>query len=355
LETSHEQVVRFEPGQKGEAIIQLPLGRDVDLGALGDSVYVLTRALDAPLGKIERFVDGHRATSFQPNVVIMHPRQVLATETAVFVLDREGRRLLALDPESGALAGIHQFADRRAVSAMWADPDGGRLLMAGQETGQGALYFPGEPEQMASIEGGTLLEGSQPHDLSKLQGLRGLQMPILGARVTSRDFQMPGAPRHYRLGVHEGLDFYGHTTGVPIDSSTEVRSVAEGTVIRALIDYEPLTAAQSDAWAAKSQRLGYTPAEVLDGYRGRQVWIDHGQGVVSRYAHLSGVAEDVEAGASVSKGQVIGTVGNSGTPGSVGSQSYDVHLHLELWLDDHYVGQFLRPVEAREWLERILR
>jgi hypothetical protein len=26
-----------------------------------------------------------------------------------------------------------------------------------------------------------------------------------------------------------------------------------------------------------------------------------------------------------------------------------------LWIDDHYVGQFLRPIEAREWLGRILR
>jgi hypothetical protein len=54
-------------------------------------------------------------------------------------------------------------------------------------------------------------------------------------------------------------------------------------------------------------------------------------------------------------GQVIATVGNSGTPASVYSETDDVHLHLELWLGDHYIGQFLRPIEAREWLERILR
>jgi hypothetical protein len=48
-------------------------------------------------------------------------------------------------------------------------------------------------------------------------------------------------------------------------------------------------------------------------------------------------------------------VGNSGTPGSLNSETYDVHLHLELWVGEHFVGQFLRPIEAREWLERILR
>jgi murein DD-endopeptidase MepM/ murein hydrolase activator NlpD len=355
LETSHEQVVRFGPEQEGEAIIQLPLSRDVDLSAFGNSVYVLSRDLNSPLGKLERFVDGRRDSSFQSNVAIMHPRQVLATETAVFVLDREGRRLLALDPESAALATIHQFADRRDVGTMWADSTGKRLLLAGQASGQGALYFPGEPGQVAAIEGGPVLEGAQPHELSRLDNLRGLQVPIQDARVTTRDFQMPGAPRHYRLGVHEGLDFYTHTTGVPIDSSTEVRSIADGIVIRALVDHKPLTAAESDAWVAKSQGLGYTPPEVLDGYRGMQVWIDHGDGVVSRYAHLSSIAPDVNEGATVRKGQVIGNVGNSGTPGSVGSQTYDVHLHLEIWVNGHYVGQFLRPVETREWLERMLR
>jgi murein DD-endopeptidase MepM/ murein hydrolase activator NlpD len=180
-------------------------------------------------------------------------------------------------------------------------------------------------------------------------------MPIPGAKITSRDFQMPGAPRHYRLGVHEGLDFYGHTTGVPIENSTRVQAVADGIVVRALSDYQALTAAQASDWATRSVRLGYTPPEVLDGYRGMQIWLDHGDGVVSRYAHLSSIAPDVEEGALVSQGQVIATVGNSGTPGSVGSQTYDVHLHLELWVDGHYVGQYLRPIEARVWLERILR
>ena len=86
-----------------------------------------------------------------------------------------------------------------------------------------------------------------------------------------------------------------------------------------------------------------------------QVWIDHGDEVVSRYAHLGSIAQDIEEGAAVARGQVIGTVGNSGTPGSVQSETYDVHLHFELWVNGHHIGQFLRPIEAREWLERILR
>ncbi len=358
LETTHEQVWRFDDGQrgtlslsKGAAWVKLPQSRDVDLSAHGGDVYVLTRALNGPTGQLFRYRDARRLSSFAPNVDLMHPRQVVATEAAVYVLDRAGRRLLALDPESGALLALHQFPDRRAVSAIWADPAGERLLLAGRD----AVYFYGEPDRAAEVEGGPQLEGPQPHDLGLLAELRGLQVPIEGAHVTGRDFQMPGAPRHYRLGVHEGLDWYGHTVGVRVNRRTPVRAVAGGVVIRADVDYQPLTRAQADVWQAESQRLGYTPPDVLDGYRGRQVWIDHGDGLVSRYAHLSGIEPGIVKGAEVEQGQVVATVGNSGTPGSLRSATYDAHLHLELWLDGHFVGQFLRPIEAREWLERILR
>jgi murein DD-endopeptidase MepM/ murein hydrolase activator NlpD len=155
--------------------------------------------------------------------------------------------------------------------------------------------------------------------------------------------------------VHEGIDFYGNTVGVSVDRRTSVRAVADGIVIRALVDYQPLTASQAEAWQATSLSLGYTPPEVLDGYRGMQIWIDHGDGLVSRYAHLGSIEPEIVEGATVTQGQIIATVGNSGTPGSVTSETYDVHLHLELWLGDHFVGQFVRPIEAREWLEKILR
>jgi murein DD-endopeptidase MepM/ murein hydrolase activator NlpD len=351
LETTHEQVWRFPGGEKGAAWAKVPQGRDVDLSAHGDSVYVLSRALNGPVATLLRYQAGRQATAFRPNVVVMQPRQVVATDTAVYVLDRAGRRLLALDPQSGALLSLYQFTDRRDVSAIWADPAGERLILAGRDT----LYFYGEPDRAATIAGGPVLEGPQPHDLALLEGLRGFQVPIEGAHLTSRDFQLPGAPRHYRLGVHEGIDWYSGTVGVAVTRGMPVHAVADGVVVRAMVDYQPLTAAQNEAWSAESLRLGYTPPDVLDGYRGMQVWIDHGNGVVSRYAHLSAIEPGIVEGATVTAGQVIARVGNSGTPSSITSQTAEVHLHLELWAGDHFVGQFLRPIEAREWLERILR
>jgi murein DD-endopeptidase MepM/ murein hydrolase activator NlpD len=155
--------------------------------------------------------------------------------------------------------------------------------------------------------------------------------------------------------VHEGIDFYGGLVGVPVNRRTGVQAIADGIVVRAMVDYEPLTAEQADAWQRSSRSLGYTSPEVLDGYRGMQIWIDHGKGLTSRYAHLGSIEPGIAEGMTVSQGQTIATVGNSGTPASVNSETSDVHLHLELWVGDHFVGQFLRPIEAREWLEKILR
>jgi murein DD-endopeptidase MepM/ murein hydrolase activator NlpD len=82
------------------------------------------------------------------------------------------------------------------------------------------------------------------------------------------------------------------------------------------------------------------------------VWIDHGQGVVSRYCHLSAVAEGLEVGQSVEQGQIIGYVGNSGTPASYYGQGLEMHLHLEIRIGDGYLGQYLRPIEVKRWLSQ---
>lgn len=62
------------------------------------------------------------------------------------------------------------------------------------------------------------------------------------------------------------------------------------------------------------------------GY-GRLVTIDHGGGLVTRYAHMSGFA--VSVGDKVKQGEVIGYVGSSGN--ATGS-----HLHFEVLVDGDY-------------------
>ncbi|MBI1392977.1 MAG: peptidoglycan DD-metalloendopeptidase family protein [Alphaproteobacteria bacterium] len=63
----------------------------------------------------------------------------------------------------------------------------------------------------------------------------------------------------------------------------------------------------------------------LRGY-GLTVDIDHGSGVMTRYAHLSRVADGIETGARTPAGAVIGFTGRSGN-------ATGVHLHYEIRLD----------------------
>ena len=86
--------------------------------------------------------------------------------------------------------------------------------------------------------------------------------------------------------IHEGIDI----------------GAAEGT---------PILAAASGAVIMASYNGGY----------GNYTCIDHGGGLSTCYAHQAGFA--VSAGSSVSQGQVIGYVGNTGN-------SFGAHLHFEV-------------------------
>lgn len=95
---------------------------------------------------------------------------------------------------------------------------------------------------------------------------------------------------------HEGIDLATPTGG-------EVMATAAGTVIR---------------------------SEYYAGY-GNCVDIDHGNGVISRYGHLSKI--NVSLGQSVSQGEVIALSGNTGN-------STGPHLHFELRMNGEAVNPY---------------
>ncbi len=117
-----------------------------------------------------------------------------------------------------------------------------------------------------------------------------LRTPVEFRRISSNF----GARRHPILNtmrMHNGTDYAAN-------SGTPVRSIGDGTVVRA------------------NYNSGY----------GNVVDVRHPNGYVTRYAHLRGFAKSVSAGARVSMGQTIGFVGATGL-------ATGPHLHFEVLIN----------------------
>lgn len=171
-------------------------------------------------------------------------------------------------------------------------------------------------------------------------------VPIANATLSSRASHLPGAPRAYRNGTHEGFDFYDGTVSVEITYGTPQRAVASGVVIRADHAYVELDVAAYEVLIDEARAAMDTPPSVLDALRGRQVWVRHPGGFVSRYAHLSGIPETVVVGERIAQGAVIGFTGNSGTEEAALGTEAGPHPHVEIWRGDRvYLGQGMEPEE----------
>ena len=177
--------------------------------------------------------------------------------------------------------------------------------------------------------------------------LRGFIYPIAGACLPSVNELMPNAPRVYRNGIHEGVDFYPGQNCAVIGRATDVVAAKGGCVIRSDLTYTDLTPAELQVASANPN----TP-EALDKYRGRQVWVDHGtcaarSGIVTRYAHLLSIAPGIVPGTTVTQGQLVAFVGESGTPESLSNPGREYHLHFELRVGESYLGKDLPPAQVR--------
>lgn len=123
-------------------------------------------------------------------------------------------------------------------------------------------------------------------------------LPLMQVFSITSDFGVRADPMTHQTSMHEGIDFVA-----PV--GTQVLSTADGKVLR-------------------SGRAG--------AY-GEMVEIEHGEGFVSRYAHLS--RRHVHDGDMVVRGQLIGLLGNTG-------RSTGPHLHYEVT----YQGQPMHPTKA---------
>jgi murein DD-endopeptidase MepM/ murein hydrolase activator NlpD len=129
-----------------------------------------------------------------------------------------------------------------------------------------------------------------------------LRKPVAGDVEMRSGFGMRFHPVLRYGKMHTGVDWANGRVGTPIISA------GHGTVIKAGWD------------------TGY----------GRRVEIQHANGYVTTYSHMSTFGRGIEEGARVRQGQVIGTIGNTGL-------STGPHLHYEVVVN----GNFVNPMKIR--------
>ena len=122
------------------------------------------------------------------------------------------------------------------------------------------------------------------------------------------------------------LEYISSGFGFRIDPFTGAGAFHPGLDFRGPVG-APIFAAARGTVSFVGQRSGY----------GNCVEIDHGNGLITRYAHMSGFRTTI--GKAVMPGEVIGLIGSTG-------RSTGPHLHFEVRIND-------RPVNPRPFLEAV--
>jgi murein DD-endopeptidase MepM/ murein hydrolase activator NlpD len=323
------------------AAVALLAGWGVSMGAMAWSQYraqadratLLER--EARVAKSEERLDAYgsdlegvkddlvKRQEFLEAMVPMLPDDVRADETVSNSSDEAAKtidKVGALLPQARGLAEIEarqlafaerltRYADRRAMRAEQAirtlglDP---RTMLRNADR----QAMGGPLEILATSANGDIDPRFERLGLSLArmaaleQSLDGIPQVSPASRLQtqlSSGFGYRRDPFTSRAAMHSGLDFKG-PVGAPIFAAAEGRIRFVG------------------------RKQGY----------GNVVEIDHGNGVMTRYAHLSRFA--AKAGQPVEAGEVIAALGNTG-------RSTGPHLHFEVRIND-------RAVNPRPFLEK---
>lgn len=170
----------------------------------------------------------------------------------------------------------------------------------------------------SSAQGGPLLHLATSTDGSLDPRFRRLGMSL--ARMNLLERGLAGIPQV----LPASLDYISSGFGYRSDPFTGEAAFHAG------LDFKgpygaPIYAAAKGTVSFVGQKQGY----------GNCVEIDHGNGLMTRYAHMSGFR--AHAGQSIKAGDLIGAIGSSG-------RSTGPHLHFEVRIND-------RPVNPRPFLE----
>jgi murein DD-endopeptidase MepM/ murein hydrolase activator NlpD len=210
--------------------------------------------------------------------------------------------------QTAALSGVEDGMESRVrrMRGVFSDLglDMAQLEAATPRAGMGGPFVPVKlPPNAGAFERQLYrinIARAQVERLNRTLALVPYRKPVIGEVEFTSGFGVRSDPFLGRPAMHTGLDFRA-ASGDP------VRATANGKVA-------------SSGWAG--------------GY-GRMVEIDHGNGLSTRYGHLSEI--DVKVGDQIRIGQVIGAVGSTG-------RSTGPHLHYETRIDGEAVDpqKFLR-------------
>ena len=256
---------------------------------------------------------------FLEEMTEMLPADALVGETVTDSREEAAKTVSKVShsiPEAGALVRIEarqlvlvekltHFADQRAARAEAAirklglDP---RSMIAATRVGQGGPFVSVSTGRDGSLDPRFARLGLSLARMDALErGLNGIpQFMPADIHMISSGFGYRPDPFHGGAAMHTGLDFRG-PLGSPIHAAANGRVTFVGT------------------------KSGY----------GKVVEISHGNGMLTRYAHMS--AWRTRIGQQVAAGDVIGQIGNTG-------RSTGPHLHFEVRIYD-------RAVNPRPFLE----
>jgi murein DD-endopeptidase MepM/ murein hydrolase activator NlpD len=289
------------------------LEREAEVATAESRVSAYRDDIDEVAGDVAQRMEFHEEATE------MLPDDVVAEDTVSDSSDEAAKtvaKISAVMPEAAALARLEarqlayaerltRYADRRSARAEKAIRELGlnpRTILSSARAAQGGPF-----EKLSTGRDGSLDPRFERLVLSLARmdalerGLSGIpQVMPADMRMISSGFGYRSDPFTGGAAMHSGLDFRGRI-GAPIHAAARGKVTFVGT------------------------RSGY----------GKVVEVGHGNGLMTRYAHLSAWRSRV--GQDVAAGDVIGAMGSTG-------RSTGPHLHFEVRIND-------RAVNPRPFLE----
>jgi murein DD-endopeptidase MepM/ murein hydrolase activator NlpD len=289
------------------------LEREAEVATAESRVSAYREDIDEVAGDVARRMEFlEEATEMLPDDAVANDTVSDSTSEAAETV----AKISAVMPEAAALARLEarqlayaerltRYADRRSARAEEAIREFGlnpRTMLASARTAQGGPFV-----KLSTSRDGSLDPRFERLALSLARmdalerGLSGIpQVMPADMRMITSGFGYRSDPINGGAAMHAGLDFRG-PIGSPIHAAAQGRVTFVGT------------------------KQGY----------GKVVEVSHGNGMMTRYAHMS--AWKAKVGQTVDAGDVIGLIGNTG-------RSTGPHLHFEV----HVHG---RAVNPRPFLE----